>query len=420
MKISIANRSGFLLILFLLISMASFASYGQVTGLPIDMDPTNLRTFALPRYPTPIPPSNNYPGNWQYQAADDLFNEGLQAFNQGNYYSAIQPFLDLLSRYPYNSRSAEACFLLAESYKKTQNYYKALEYYRKVTYSYSNFFKIDRAHYFIGFCLVKQNDLYTAANELKQFVQRFTTSDLIDDAWYVLGKTYERINQYNDAINCYRQIVYGFSHSSFYQDSKMRLEYLENGNTPTYPPVTTPTPPEYPGYGNTLTDLELYQRAHTKMSQGQFNNAITYFSELRKRYPNSAYADDALLYTAQIYFDTRNYLEAIKNYESLMRSYPYADIFSDALYGLASAEFKKAKENASYRYFFERSAANYIKFQEQYPRHRFASEALFKAGECYEHQGYYQNAKFYYQRVLDIYPYSATAQKAREKLQGIY
>lgn len=397
---------------------------GQPT--PPTYPPSNPGYPIPPSNPgIPIPPSNpGYPGHGNYQSAQQLFNTGQTYFNQGNFYSAIQTLRRLLDVYPYDYHAAEACFMTAESYRRLNDFANAERFYRKVTTSYTTFMNLDRAAYFIGFCQIKQNNYYGAINELRNFVMRFTTSQLVDDAWYILGRTYETINNIANAINAYQTVVNSYPYSEYYTKARDRLRVLQgNGypeQPPTYPPANPgyPIPPTYPGTPTqpSLSDQEMYNRGHTQLSLGNYSNAITYFEELRKQYPNSYYADDALLWIAKTRYQQKNYVEAIRQFENFRRYYPSSEIYYDALFGLAYAEYKLALTNASYRNYFSMSAGHFVLFQQTYPSHKWSAEAFYQSGDCYERLGDYTTAKYYYQQVVDLYPNSPSAIKAKQKL----
>ncbi len=383
-------------------------------GFPPTTPPT-----VPPTYPPTTP---GYPGNGGgYQSAYQLFTRGQAAYNQGNLYNAIQLFQRLLNQYPYDTNAPMACYLTAESYRLLNNFYNAITYYQKVSISYPTFTQADRATYYIGFCKVKLNDYYGAINEFRNFIARFPMSQLIDDAFYVMGRTYENLGDNQNAIDAYEKVIYNYPNSDYYSKCRERLSLLKPDAT--YPDMN-PTPPEYPippGNSNPgLSDLELFNRGHSELLKGNTDNAVTYFNELLKRYPASIYADDALLWKGKAYLQRQSYLQAIDAFELFMRTYTYSDLYPEAVYTLAYSEFQQGKQNVTFRQYFVRAAQHFAYFQQNYPVHKWASEALFAAGECYENLGDYHTARGYFQQIVDQYPNTSTAQKAREKLNNTY
>jgi TolA-binding protein len=425
----------------LMLILALPAAPAMSSGNPL-VDHLYARVDSWPGQPTqpgqptlppvnPIPPTvpgnpgyPGYPGNGNYESADYLFNTGRTAFTQGNFYNAVQYLRRFIDRYPYEYRAAEAHYLVAEAYRRLNDFYNAVSFYRKVSTNFANFSEAHRAAYFVGFCLVKITDYYGAISEFKNFIGRFPTSELVDDAWYVVGKTYEQVNDRANAIMAYQQVVYNYSNSNFYNQALERLNYLQNGGViyptpPTYPP-NNPIPPTYPGNGSYVSDYELYQRGHSELISGNFQNALTYFDELIKRYPTSAYADDAYYWKGDAWRQQRNYLRAIPEFESLMRLYPGSELYAPAVYAMAGCEFEYGRINAANRSYLSRAASHYAWYQQNYPAGQYAADALVQAGDCYELLGDYSQARYCYQQTIDLYPNSAAAIKAKDKINGYW
>ncbi len=62
--------------------------------------------------------------------AAPLYDEGMDAFNSGDYQRAITAFSDVVNYYPNNGMADEATFMLAQSYEKLGDYLDALRYYK--------------------------------------------------------------------------------------------------------------------------------------------------------------------------------------------------------------------------------------------------------------------------------------------------
>jgi len=392
---------------------------GQPTQPTPPTYPGNPNYPGNPTYPG-HPSNPNYPGNGgSYDSPDRLFESGRNAYYQGNYYGSIQTLKRFLDRYPYEYRAPEATFIVAEAYLKSTDHANALHYYRLVSSKYSYYNQAERATYFIGYCLAKLSDYRGALNEFRNFIARYPFSEFVDDAWFVSGMTHERLNDSASAIAAYKKIVYEFTDSNYYAEAKQRLEALQNGSTPGYPdyqppqPQPQPIPPSYPGQ---LTDYELYNRAHSQYIAGNFENAVTYFDELLKRFPGSTYADDASFWKAKIRYEQRNYLVAIRLFEDFLRYYPNSEYVVESTYTLAFCQKDYGRINAANAQYLRQAANNFAWFQQRYPTNGYASEALFQAGECYEILGDEPTSDNYYQKAVTLYPNTPAAVKAKEKL----
>lgn len=179
----------------------------------------------------------------------------------------------------------------------------------------------------------------------------------------------------------------------------------------------TPTTPSNPG---AISDYNLYNYGHSKYAAGNFNSAYIYFDQLVKQYPGSQYADDADFWRAKIRAEQKNHQQAIMLFANFLRVWPASDYYAEALYTLAETEKAFGRINYANRNHLFEAAGHFAGYQQRYPQSPKASEALFQAGECFEISGDYSSSRSYYYRVTQIYPYSAAAAKAREKLSGRY
>ncbi len=78
--------------------------------------------------------------------AAPLYEEGLDAFNSGDYSRAITAFTDIVSYYPNNGLADEAMFMLARTYRRTGDYLDALRYYKLFVSRYPKHKWVDRAN----------------------------------------------------------------------------------------------------------------------------------------------------------------------------------------------------------------------------------------------------------------------------------
>lgn len=194
--------------------------------------------------------------------------------------------------------------------------------------------------------------------------------------------------------------------------------YPGNSGNPGYPGTPgTPTTPSNPG---AISDYNLYNYGHTKYAAGNLNSAFIYFDQLVKQYPGSQYADDADFWRAKIRAEQKNHQQAIMLFANFLRVWPASDYYAEALYTLAETEKAFGRINYANRNHLFEAAGHFAGYQQRYPQSPNASEALFQAGECFEISGDYSSSRSYYYRVTQIYPYSAAAAKAREKLSGRY
>ena len=126
----------------------------------------------------------------------------------------------------------------------------------------------------------------------------------------------------------------------------------------------------------------LYEQGTQAMQQKKYKNAITAFKAIRDHYPFSQYAEEAILNLADSYFLSHKFIEA---------------------------------------------ADSYKEFEMLYPRHKVIPYVMYQIAFCYQSTfisvdreiDSLLEAKGYYQKLVDIYPNSNYATKAKEQLLGI-
>lgn len=62
--------------------------------------------------------------------AKPLYEEGMDAYNKGDYDRAVTAFSDVVSYYPNNGLADEALYMLARTYEATSDYLDAMRYYK--------------------------------------------------------------------------------------------------------------------------------------------------------------------------------------------------------------------------------------------------------------------------------------------------
>ncbi|MFZ2955315.1 MAG: tetratricopeptide repeat protein [Candidatus Ozemobacteraceae bacterium] len=396
-------------------------------GQPFPYPPSNP---GHPNYPQPMPPSNNptppypptNPGN---STAEQLYQAGMRAYQSGDYYTAGMTLRQLVEKYPTDSRAAESAFISAESYSLINDFTNAIDMYRRVVNQYATFRRVDEAAYCVGFCMARLGDSYGAISEFKNFATKFPRSNFVDNAWYQSGATYEQLGDRQNAITCYRKVVYEFPGSDVQTEARERLAALQENapplppnQPPSYPPNTPPLPPSYPPAQ--LSDQELYDRGHSELIQGNYQNAILYFDQLLKKFPASPLADDACLWKGKTYLEQGEYSVAMEIFAGFKRTYGASDLLAEACYSLGWCELNIAKQDSTKLIYFQKAAAEFSDFVARFGFHPWAPEALYLSGESNEYYGDLSKAQSCYRAVVNRFPGSSSAQKAQDKLNGTY
>jgi tol-pal system protein YbgF len=154
---------------------------------------------------------------------------------------------------------------------------------------------------------------------------------------------------------------------------------LPDAGVPTKPtqPGTAkapPPPPPAPAPAVRPSPLVIYQKSLEALRRKEHTEAITGFRDLMKAYPKHALAENAQYWTGEVYYDQKNYAAALAEFRKLVR------------------------EHAS--------------------GHK-APDALLKAGYCHQRLGDQKSARNLLGQVVELYPKSAAAKLAAERLRDL-
>ncbi len=119
--------------------------------------------------------------------------------------------------------------------------------------------------------------------------------------------------------------------------------------------------------------IEMYKASYELLQKKRHGEAIAGFQKLIEAYPNHDYADNALYWMGEAYYDTQEYAKAIECFDKLLTLYPDGNKVPDA---------------------------------------------LLKTALCYQNLGEGGPAKQWAERLLATYPQTAAAAVAREKIRS--
>ena len=120
--------------------------------------------------------------------------------------------------------------------------------------------------------------------------------------------------------------------------------------------------------------------------------------------------EQAVYDAARDCYERRQWEAAREGFQDFLRQYPSGPLVPNALYWLGESHYAAGR--------LDLAIMEFKKVAETYPRHAKAAAALLKAGYAYARLGDRENARFYWQILLDDFPDSAPAALARKRLAG--
>lgn len=170
------------------------------------------------------------------------------------------------------------------------------------------------------------------------------------------------------------------------------------------------------------TPEDQFSWAMTFYESKDWDRALEEFDKLPSVYPNSRLSAEAVYYRGLCFEEKDDLAKAADAYQRLIDSYPYSDRIKDAVrreFEIAGkfAEGDKMKLLGVPLLDGKQKALElYQHIVKNAPFGSYGPEAQFKIGEVYRSMGDYDEARKAYQAVIDEYPQSELATKAKYQI----
>jgi outer membrane protein assembly factor BamD (BamD/ComL family) len=283
--------------------------------------------------------------------------------------------------------------------------------------------EIARASYAQGQELFQQKEYAQAAKKFEEAVKRGPHSPIEQDAMFALAESYFFGDRYIKARDAYDALVKEHPNTR-YMDTVIDREWAIARYWEQYESHS----PDWLGTPNA------YDR--TRPWFDTIGHAIKTYDNIRLNDPTGPRADDAIMATANIYFERHRYDDADYHYTLLRREYPRSELqFEAHLLGL-QAKLRKY-QGADYdgspleeaktlvkqlRMQFAGRLSNEEKERLQTVEAQLNQEIAqrdYRMAERYDSTKHYGAARHYYAQVMEKYPNTELASQARTRVSEI-
>ncbi|MEO0115578.1 MAG: outer membrane protein assembly factor BamD [candidate division WOR-3 bacterium] len=179
---------------------------------------------------------------------------------------------------------------------------------------------------------------------------------------------------------------------------------------------------------------EQFELAMANLKKKLYDKAITGFSDIIFNYPGSRYAADAQYYLAVAYFEKRDYVQAITEFDFFIKNFPASQFIESAMVKLALAYLRSNSNIERDQIQLIKASELLMEVQEKFPNSEYRSEIEkvqteleerlankeFKAASLYFRAGEFEAARIYYEHILEHYPKTTWAHKAKFPLAIAY
>ncbi len=322
-----------------------------------------------------------------------LFGKAYAYFNLKNYPDAAYFFDELINEFPDSPKAAEARLRLADSYYGTKNFKQAADIYEYAYLKYNEKFD-DFAYYQYGKTLANLKENTYAIRIFSELQKKFPRSQYADDAQFLIGWIYFKTGNYSRAIDNYKYAL------EKYPDTDLRpVIYSSLGdayyNLRNYTNAVFYYKRLLDNYPKTKYALDAINGIqYSYIAVGNPDRAAEIIDQYMIRNPYSKFGEKILIKKGEIYFNAGVYDKAILAYKEFIATYPSSLLIPDAYYWIGkSALALNRKEEA--RYYFE-----YV--IDEYPNSESGILSALELGKIYFEQGNYEKAIEVYDKVYSL------------------
>ncbi len=370
------------------------------------------------------------------------YNIAYIYLNTGNYDQAIEEFQTVISRFPNTEWAARAQYNIGDSYYNAGNYEQAIEAYQTVLEEYPRSDYIIEAIDGIEYAQLSAGNEDTSTDKLEDFLADNPTSTTADRLRFRQAENVLQSGDYEGAVEEFRQYIRITNNDDLMPDAYYNLAdaYMRTDSLQQAAGVLETLVNEYPNSERAASALAELGRIQYEM--GNYNASLQRFEELAEK--DERYLQEAHLGIGNANLALQNMNEARQNFERVLSINSDSDA---ARVGLGKVLLRDGRTDEARR-FFELVAENNsteIGAEAQYllgesyladnnreaalealsrvsvlfeAFGRWVAEAQYKTAEIYIRQGRRGDAVSLLNSIIDTYPETPGAQKARRLLQG--
>jgi len=179
--------------------------------------------------------------------------------------------------------------------------------------------------------------------------------------------------------------------------------------------------------------LQLLGKPHLPRTRKGHDVALSLFEEVITTLPRHDVAAQSLFYKGKLLVEIDEYKEAIESYETLIRRFPKHSLSPESYLEIGKIYIERCKSEFADPDMYDLAKINQERFERQFPtepRLRVAklqlreiqeilSSELFFIGSFYERTKKKSAAQVYYSSIINRYPDTMNALKAKKRLQAL-
>lgn len=306
-----------------------------------------------------------------------------------------------------------AVFQLGQTYFRDGDVASASQQFTTLIQSYPKSALADEAQYALGWILFQRKEYADAIKEFQKVVASYPTGELVPRALYSVGDSHYNLQQYAEAEKAYRQLLDRFPKSSYVVDALSGIQYclIAQGKQQEALQLIDTFVQDHPDFA--MADELAMKKADLFYTQKQYVEAAREFRVFTAKYPSSKLVPTALYWNAKSLLALDRVQEAASTFER-------AAVATDVSPKIASSSLLEAGTIYFQQKQYDQALRVFSKIESSYSETDAAADASYLKGRVFSENGDAQEAKNQFEFVIQKHPSSDGAAQSKVALARIH
>ncbi|MCM8786601.1 MAG: tetratricopeptide repeat protein [Candidatus Omnitrophica bacterium] len=327
------------------------------------------------------------------------FSEGIYYFKKKDYTQALEIFDRFLKKFPQSKFCATIYLNRANTLYELGRINDAISDYKYILDNFKNkeyLDILDKTHYGLAWCYLKNSEFKKAIEEFKNTL-KYTDNPIVKISSQIqIADTYQEAGDYNKALEIYNNILKTDPHIIYadYIQFQIAMIFLKTKKPQEALIALKNLQKNFPS--SKLIPETQYYLAVSYFSIEQYQEAEDLLEDFMEKFQNSEYYPKAHYLYAKCFFNKKEYKKAIEIFSNILSKFSNNKEIVELVY----IDMGNAYLNLS---LYDEAKKLWETFLSKFPTSNYAGYiALYLGGLCEKEQNY-QEAEFYYRKVIDEY-----------------
>lgn len=335
---------------------------------------------------------------------DALYGLGWSYFRLKNFKKSTEIFSRLVNEFPKSKYRVEVWLRQGDGFYVLKDFNNAIKAYRKVLDLNPSDEELQFARYQISHSLYKMGNLNSAYDEVMDFIKKFPNSSFAPNAMYLAAWIRFQQGNYSEAINNFNYLIDAFPNSLLIPRAKFAIaDALYNQNNfeeaiAKYKEIIEDYPTS-PLVADALRSIQYCYEALGKPQAG-----LQFADDYIARNPSSPFAAEFAIKKGEILFSTKNFKDAISEFNNFLQKYPENPKKVEAIYWMAKSYSSLGD--------FDNAIKFYKDLITKFPNSEYSPQALLELGLVFRNQSNIAMADSFFTRLQNEYPEDPSSAQA--------